>query len=60
MPLLAQLSLIYFLGGLLFFIVWENKSRYILPYYVFLILAVPYLIDALRKLFKKREEIVHF
>ena len=60
MPLLTQLSLIYFLGGLLFFTVWENKSRYILPYYVFLILLIPYAADALRKLFKKREEIVHF
>ena len=54
MPLLVQLSLIYFLGGLIFFAVWENKSRYILPYYVFLILLVPYAVDEVRKLFRRR------
>ena len=52
----VQLYLIYFIGGLLFFAVWENKSRYILPYFVSLVFMVPYFADALRSLvnFRKR------
>ena len=46
----VQLQLIYFIGGLIFFAVWENKSRYILPFFVSLVLMIPYYADALRSL----------
>ncbi len=45
------LALIYFLGGLIFFTFWENKSRYVLPFFTSLVLLVPYSVDELRRLF---------
>lgn len=40
-PLSLWLPLIAAIGGFLFSIIWEAKSRYMLPYYAFLILYVP-------------------
>lgn len=54
MPYIVQLGLIYFLGGLIFFTLWENKARYILPYFMALIWMVPYAVDELRKIFKRK------
>ena len=37
----SVMSLIYLIGGFLFFLVWENKSRYILPFFMCLVWCVP-------------------
>ena len=37
----SVMSLIYLIGGFLFFLVWENKSRYILPFFICLVWCVP-------------------
>ena len=40
-PTALWLPLIGIVGGFLFSIIWEAQSRYVFPYYVFLILFVP-------------------
>ena len=40
-PAAVWLPMIVIVGGFLFSILWEAKPRYVLPYYVFLILYVP-------------------
>lgn len=40
-PFTVQLSFIYVIGGFIFFLFWENKSRYILPFFVSLIWVTP-------------------
>ena len=44
------LPVIFVLGGFLFSILWEAKSRYILPYYIFLFLYAAYGLSLLQKL----------
>ena len=45
------LSLIYMIGGFLFFAVWENKSRYILPFFICLVWCAPIAVNELANLF---------
>ena len=44
-PVSVQLCLIYTIGGVLFFAVWENKCRYVFPFFVICILLVPYFLE---------------
>ena len=46
-PVSAQLALIYCIGGILFFTVWENKSRYVFPFFMSIILLVPFFLDGI-------------
>ena len=41
-PVSVQLSFIYVIGGILFFAFWENKCRYVFPFFENIILLVPY------------------
>lgn len=45
LPVSVQLSLIYLIGGILFFTVWENKCRYVFPFFVICLLSVPHFIE---------------
>ena len=47
LPVSAQLSLIYFIGGVLFFAVWENQCRYVFPFFVCLTVLVPLCLDGI-------------
>ncbi len=41
LPAVSVMSLISLIGGFLFFLVWENKSRYIFPFFMGLVYCVP-------------------
>ncbi|MCR4793490.1 MAG: hypothetical protein K5871_12160 [Lachnospiraceae bacterium] len=59
---LVQLCLIYFLGGFIFFTLWENMSRYMLPFFMSLVWLVPFMTDDLmtiKDLFKGRKSPKH-
>ena len=47
------LMLIIFFGGVLFHIIWETKSLYVIPYYI---LLFPYAAEGLEPIFTKVEE----
>lgn len=38
---MAWIPIIALIGGFLFSLIWENQSRYCLPYYIFVLLDVP-------------------
>ena len=48
-PVSVQVAYIYMLGGFIFFAFWENKPRYMLPFFVCLVLIVPHCMDEIVK-----------
>lgn len=54
--IVGWIPLIAVLGGFLFSIIWENKCRYVMPYYVYIILYAPvgivFIADCMRKLIR--------
>ncbi len=50
------LSLIYMIGGFLFFAVWENKSRYVLPFFICLVWCAPIAVNELANLFQRAKK----
>ena len=55
LPVTICLAYIYLLGGFIFFAFWENKSRYILPFFVYMVLVLPFFADEIVKLLSKSE-----
>lgn len=49
-PLIEDIALIVFVGGFLFSIFWEAKSRYMLPYFILLQMYAAYGVTALSRL----------
>ena len=52
------IPMIAVVGGFLFSIIWENQSRYVLPYYVFLVMYTPVGLYRLNAWFEKLIEYV--
>lgn len=53
----GYIPLIAIVGGFLFSIIWESQCRYVLPYYIFMLLYVPdgicWVVDCVRGCFRK-------
>jgi len=49
-PVSLILAYTYLLGGFIFFAFWENKSRYVMPFFVCLLLTLPFLADELSRI----------
>ena len=54
-PVTLTLAYTYLIGGFIFFAFWENKSRYILPFFVFTVLCLPFFAGEIVRILTKAE-----
>lgn len=54
-PVTLILAYTYLIGGFVFFTFWENKSRYILPFFVFTLLCLPFFAGEIVRILTKAE-----
>ena len=52
------IPLITIVGGFLFSVIWETQCRYVLPYYVFMLMYVPEGLCFLQQILEKIQQVI--